>query len=259
MGLSTDVLNAIWSRLQADSAMSALLKGGTLFRFNGQGVLTRLEILPAVCPVFAMAPAAGLHHWPPAKRKRGPAAVLERRTAFLIEMATAGEDSRDIVDLAEGFEDFMTRQFEADNFGLGATLRRGGVLEPVLRAEARPAEAHRAVAVHGDDGLQVPHFLGEKDAPQRRRVRGEEKGGCSFNYEEFRRSRCPLRLCGDLGRRLLDGAGRRSRRRSSRRTRPRPRRSRTCRRRSSRSRSRTRRSSTRSRNPRRTPTSSATR
>ena len=27
MGLSTDVFNAIWSRLQADSAMSARLKG----------------------------------------------------------------------------------------------------------------------------------------------------------------------------------------------------------------------------------------
>jgi hypothetical protein len=122
MGLSTDVLNAIWSRLQADSAMSALLQGGTMFRFNGQGVLTRLEIMPAICPVFAMAPAAGGHHWPPAKRRRGPAATLERRTAFVVEMATAGEDSRNIVNLAEGFEDFMTRQFQADGFGLGSTL-----------------------------------------------------------------------------------------------------------------------------------------
>lgn len=130
MGLSTDVLNAVWSRLQADSAMSALLKGGTLFRFNGQGVLTRREILPAVCPVFAMGPAEDLHYWPPAKCKRGPAAVLERRTAFLIEMATAGEDSRRIVDLAEGFEDFMNRQFRADNFGLGATFAEAEYSNP---------------------------------------------------------------------------------------------------------------------------------
>jgi hypothetical protein len=131
MGLSTDVLNAVWSRLQADSAMSALLKGGTLFRFNGQGVLTRFEVTPAACPVFAMAPAAGpLHHWPPAKRRRGPAAGLERRTAFLIEMATAGEDSRNIVDLAEGFEDFMSRQFQADNFGLGSTFAEAEYSNP---------------------------------------------------------------------------------------------------------------------------------
>jgi hypothetical protein len=123
MGLSTDVLNALWSRLQADSAMSALLKGGTLFRFNGQGVLTRMAIMPAICPVLALAPAAGFaHHWPPAKRRRGPAAELERRTAFVIEMATAGDDSRNIVNLAEAFEDFMSRQFEADNFGLGSTF-----------------------------------------------------------------------------------------------------------------------------------------
>jgi hypothetical protein len=120
MGLSTDVLNVLWSRLQADSAMSALLKGGSLFRFNGQGVLTRLEIMPAICPVFALAPAPAGHHWPPAKRRRGP--ELERRTAFLIEMATAGEDSRDIVNLAEAFEDFMRRQFDADNFGMGAVF-----------------------------------------------------------------------------------------------------------------------------------------
>ena len=120
MGLSTDILNAIWGRLQADAAMSALLKGGTLFRFNGQGILTRLKIMPAVCPIFAMAPAAGQHHWPPAKRKRGPAAGLMRRTAFMLEMATAGDDSRNILNLAEGFEDFMSRQFETDNFGLGA-------------------------------------------------------------------------------------------------------------------------------------------
>jgi hypothetical protein len=122
MGLSSDVLNAVWSRLQADAAMSALLRGGTLFRFNGQGVLTRLEITPAICPVFALAPAAGGHHWPPAKSRRGPAATLERRAAFMVEMATGGEDSRKIVDLAEGFEDFMHRQFSADNFGLGATF-----------------------------------------------------------------------------------------------------------------------------------------
>ena len=120
MGLSTDVLNAIWNRLQADAAMSALLKGGTLFQFNGQGVLTRLEIMPAICPIFAMAPAPAGHHWAPAKRRRGPG--LERRTAFLIEMATAGDDSRNIVNLAEAFEDFMARQFEKDNFGLGAML-----------------------------------------------------------------------------------------------------------------------------------------
>jgi hypothetical protein len=122
MGLSTDVLNAIWSRLQADAAMSALLKGGTLFQFNGQGVLTRLEIMPAVCPVFAMAPARGGHRWPPARRKRGPAVGLVRRTAFVLEMATAGEDSRHIISLAEGFEDFMSRQFKTDNFGLGSTF-----------------------------------------------------------------------------------------------------------------------------------------
>jgi hypothetical protein len=120
MGLSTDVLNVLWSRLQADSVMSALLKGGSLFRFNGQGVLTRMEIMPAICPVFALAPAPAGHHWPPAKRRRGP--ELERRTAFLIEMATAGEDSRDIVNLAEGFEDFMRRQIVADDFGLGGFL-----------------------------------------------------------------------------------------------------------------------------------------
>ncbi len=130
MSFSTDVLNAVWSRLQADSAMSALLSGGTLFRFNGQGVLTRLEIMPVVCPIFAMAPAAGLHHWPPAKLKRGPAAGLERRTAFFIEMATAGEDSRLIVDLAEGFEDFMSRQFQVDNFGLGAIFAEAEYSNP---------------------------------------------------------------------------------------------------------------------------------
>ena len=37
-------------------------------------------------------------------------------------MATAGDDSRNIVDLAEGFEEFMARQFEADGFGLGSTF-----------------------------------------------------------------------------------------------------------------------------------------
>jgi len=136
MGLSTDVLNAIWSRLQADATLSALLKGGTLFRFNGQGVLTRMEIAPAVCPVFAMAPAPGsTHHWPPAKRRRGPAAGLERRTAFLVEMATAGDDSRKILELAEGFEDFMARQFEADGFGLGSTLAEAEYLDQSYAAK----------------------------------------------------------------------------------------------------------------------------
>jgi hypothetical protein len=119
MGFSTDVFNAIWDRLQADSDMSARLAKGTLFQFNGQGILTRFEITPAICPLFAMALASGGHHWPPAKRVRGPAADLERRTAFLIEMATAGEDSRNIVDLAEAFE---ARQFLADGVGLGTTF-----------------------------------------------------------------------------------------------------------------------------------------
>ena len=122
MSFSTDVFNAIWNRLDADSAMSALLKGGTKFPFTGQGVLTQLEVMPAICPVFAMVPAAGAHHWAPARRRRGPAADLERRTAFLVEMATKGEDSRNILMLAEGFEDFMHRQFIADNFGLGSTF-----------------------------------------------------------------------------------------------------------------------------------------
>ena len=109
--------------MKSDPDMSARLAQGTLFPFTGAGVLRKFDIVPAICPVFAMAPAAGpLHHWPPAKRRRGPAAGLERRTAFLIEMATAGEDSRNIVDLAEAFEAFMARQFEADNFGLGMTF-----------------------------------------------------------------------------------------------------------------------------------------
>jgi hypothetical protein len=122
MGLSTDVFNAIWNRLLADSDMSARLAKGTLFKFTGAGVLTRMEITPAICPVFAMAPRADGHHWAPAKRVRGPSAGLERRTAFLVEMATAGEDSRNIVDLAEAFEAFMARQFLADGFGLGTTF-----------------------------------------------------------------------------------------------------------------------------------------
>ncbi len=148
MGLSTDVLNALWSRLQADAAMSALLKGGTLFRFNGQGVLTRMAIMPATCPVFAMAPAPGFsHHWPPAKRRRGPG--LERRTAFLIEMATAGDDSRNIVNLAEAFEDFMSRQFQADNFGLGSTF-----------AEAEYSNQSYAAKLALDKHIELWQFTG---------------------------------------------------------------------------------------------------
>ena len=122
MSFSTDVFDVIWNRLDADPAMASALKGGTKFRFTGQAVLTKLEAMPAICPIFAMAPASGGHHWAPAKRKRGPAPGLERRTAFTLEMATAGEDSRRIVELAEGFEAFMARQFEKDNFGLGATF-----------------------------------------------------------------------------------------------------------------------------------------
>jgi hypothetical protein len=120
MGLSTDVFNAIWTRLKADPDMSVRLAKGTFFPFTGEGVLTKLEVMPAICPVFAMAPAQAGHHWAPAKRRRGPG--LMRVTAFLVEMATAGEDSRNIVDLAEAFEAFMARQFEADNFGLGMTF-----------------------------------------------------------------------------------------------------------------------------------------
>lgn len=67
-----------------------------------------------------MAPAASGHAWPPARRKRGPGLI--RVTPFLVEMATKGEDSRDIVDLAEAFEAFMARQFALDNFGLHSTL-----------------------------------------------------------------------------------------------------------------------------------------
>jgi hypothetical protein len=122
MGFSTDVFNAVWNRLLADADMSARLAKGTLFKFTGQGILTRMEITPVICPVFAMAPATAGHCWPPAKRVRGPAAGLERRTVFLVEMATAGEDSRNILDLAEAFEAFMARQFLADGFGLGTTF-----------------------------------------------------------------------------------------------------------------------------------------
>jgi hypothetical protein len=120
MSLSKDVFNAIWNRLDADADMSARLAKGTKFPFTGERVLAKFEIMPAICPVFAMSPAPGGHHWPPAKRKRGPG--LMRVTAFMVEMATSGEDSRDIVDLAEAFEDFMNRQFEADGFGLGAAF-----------------------------------------------------------------------------------------------------------------------------------------
>jgi len=118
---STDVLNAVWNRLRADAVMSEALKGGTLFPFNAQGILTRMEVMPAMCPIFGMAAAQGGHHWPPSKRVRGPMPGIERRTSFLIEMATAGEDQRKILDLSEAFQDFMHRQFEKDNFGLGAT------------------------------------------------------------------------------------------------------------------------------------------
>lgn len=121
MGFSSDILNAIWNRLQADPAMSAALKGGTLFRFNGQGVLTRMEITPALCPILSISAAQGGHHWPPAKRVRGPMAALERRTSLLLEMATAGEDQRRVLDLTETFQGFMHRQFQADNFGLGVS------------------------------------------------------------------------------------------------------------------------------------------
>ena len=123
MSLSTMITDAIWQRLQADDSMSAVLKGGTLFQFNSvTRILTQMEITPANCPVFAMAPSAKGHHWPRAKRRRGSAAELERRTTYELVMATAGEDSRDVVNLAESFEDFMARQFAADNFGLGQFL-----------------------------------------------------------------------------------------------------------------------------------------
>jgi hypothetical protein len=130
MGQSTDIFNALWTRLQSDPDMSARLAKGTLFPFAGEGVLRKMEIVPAICPVLAMAPAPAGHHWPPAKRTRGPAAGLERRTAFLVEMATAGADSRQIVDLAEAFEDFVSRQFAADNFGLGATWAEAEYSDP---------------------------------------------------------------------------------------------------------------------------------
>jgi hypothetical protein len=120
MGASNDVFNAIWTALKSDPDMSARMAKGTMYPFTGEGVLKQMEVTPAICPVFALAPAPGGHHWPPAKRKRGPGLV--RVTTFTIEMATAGEDSRDIVDLAEAFEDFMARQFAADGFGLGATF-----------------------------------------------------------------------------------------------------------------------------------------
>jgi hypothetical protein len=123
MSLSTDIVDAIWKRLQGDATMSALLQGGTCFQFNSvTKILTRMEITPAICPLFAMFPAPKGHHWQPAKRRRGPAAQMEQRTVFSLVMATKGEDSRNIITLAEGFEDFMSRQFETDNFGLGATF-----------------------------------------------------------------------------------------------------------------------------------------
>ena len=122
MGQSTDLFNAIWGRVKTDADMASRLGRGTMFPFTGEGVLRRLGITAAICPVLAMAPATGGHHWPPAKRTRGPASQLERRTAFLIEMATAGEDSRAILDLAEGFEDFMRRNLALDGFGLGSSF-----------------------------------------------------------------------------------------------------------------------------------------
>ena len=116
MGLTTDAFNGIWAALKSDAAMSALLRGGTLFPFTGEGLKKKLEIMPAICPVFAMSPAPTGNAWPPAKRRQGP--DQEPRAAFQLEMATAGEDSRKIVELTDGFQAFMTRAFASDRFGV---------------------------------------------------------------------------------------------------------------------------------------------
>jgi hypothetical protein len=122
MGLATDTLAAFWNRLKADDwyASSGLDKG-TLFTFSNftippDTILKRLQVTPAICPVLAIAPAPDGHHWRPAKRRRGEG--IEDRAAFLVEMATADNDARKIVALAEGFKEFVEAQQTRDNFGI---------------------------------------------------------------------------------------------------------------------------------------------
>ena len=105
---------ALWTALDGDETLTPLMVGGTKYRFAG-GLLKRMELEPARCPILAVGPAPEGSHLMPARRRRG--SDLEDRFAVQIELATSGQEAAQILHLLQAVRNCIEANI-GDAFGL---------------------------------------------------------------------------------------------------------------------------------------------
>lgn len=110
------MVDALWTKIAADTTFCAFLSGGELYKFADGELLRKLDYESLRCPFLAMAPAPAGSQW----RAVGLRSVGEgeERLALSVEGGTKGQDRRQILELAEAFRDFLSRQI-ATGFALG--------------------------------------------------------------------------------------------------------------------------------------------
>lgn len=90
-------IDAMWTKFEADSALSTLLAKGTTYKYEAGKLIKVLDLKPANCPALALYPATDAGVWAPAFNARQP---LADQLGVVIEGATAGHDFRQITALA---------------------------------------------------------------------------------------------------------------------------------------------------------------
>jgi hypothetical protein len=111
----SDTLTAIWAALDADETLTDLLAGGTKYKFQSGGLLKRLAIERALCPILGLGPASDGSQLRPARRRRG--GDREDRFALQLEIATSSIDAAPVLVLLDTFHKCIEANI-GNGFGL---------------------------------------------------------------------------------------------------------------------------------------------
>ena len=102
----TTTRQAVWTKLDADADVTALMVGGTKLKMDG-GLRKPLLIEPAMCPLLAMGP----------RRVSGVVSTVRRgdedepRYVVSAQLATAGDDAENVEELFSAVREVLKGQF----------------------------------------------------------------------------------------------------------------------------------------------------
>jgi hypothetical protein len=109
--LFVDIFDGIWTALDGDPTVTSLMGNGTKFKWVG-GLLHRLDIVPAMCPLLSLGPAGDLGL--PYDYHEGPPAL-----PFSCEIAVDSRDCRvGLRLLVAVFRCLVTEAREGNRFGV---------------------------------------------------------------------------------------------------------------------------------------------